>query len=84
MLKANQYSSRCPSCGAKTYSAIYLTPKETLVAERLLNAEPRLYKSIAFDLGLSVSTVKIHLWNLFKKFKVHSKADLMEAYRKWR
>ena len=52
-----------------------LTPREREVVEAVLDNQPN--KVIARNLGLEVSTVKMHRANAFAKLGVHSPAELI-------
>jgi DNA-binding CsgD family transcriptional regulator len=56
-----------------------LTPREIAVL-RLLEGN-YLHKTIAGQLGVSLHTVHVHIRNIYRKLRVHSRA---EAVRKWR
>jgi len=64
--------------------SIKLTQRERDLCEALDNNPLLGYKLIAYGLGVEMPTLKTHLWHLFKKFNVHSKKQLIEAYKKWR
>jgi FixJ family two-component response regulator len=55
-----------------------LTVRERQVMEGV--AHGRLNKQIAFDLGISEITVKVHRGNLMRKLRAHSIADLVRAW----
>lgn len=56
-----------------------LTPRERKVLDML--AQGLLYKEIAQQEGLSISTVKAHIHNIYKKLHVGSKEEALEKYR---
>lgn len=51
------------------------SPREQTVLDLLLNGKEN--KIIAYELGLTEATIKLHLRNLFKKFGVHSRLQLV-------
>jgi FixJ family two-component response regulator len=55
-----------------------LTPREREVLHRL--ARGRLNKQIAFDLGISEVTVKLHRGNVMRKMEVASIGELIRAW----
>ena len=55
-----------------------LTPRERQVMREV--AHGRLNKQIAFDLGISVVTVKLHRGNAMKKMQATSVGDLVRAW----
>ena len=50
-----------------------LTPRETEMVRKL--ADGKVYKQIAIDLDLRVSTVRTHLYNTYKKLGVADRAQ---------
>lgn len=56
-----------------------LTPRELEIIRRLQQGEAS--KIIAFGLGLSEGTVKVHLNNIFRKLQVGSRSELMSLSR---
>ena len=60
-----------------------LTPRETEMVQKL--GAGKLYKQIAADLGLSVSTVRTHLYNTYRKLDVADRAQavLLATSRGW-
>ncbi|MBP7449734.1 MAG: response regulator transcription factor [Flavobacteriales bacterium] len=56
-----------------------LTPREQSVLDML--AEGHLYKEIAQQEGLSISTVKAHIHSIYKKLHVGSKEEALVKYR---
>lgn len=57
-----------------------LTERETQVAELIVKGMPN--KLIADNLHLSMSTVKIHNANIFRKLRVHSRLEVVEKLTK--
>lgn len=57
--------------------AAKLSPVEQRVLERL--ARGLLYKEVAQDLGMSLSTVRTHVWHIYRKLQAHNRT---EAIRK--
>ena len=60
-----------------TNLAATLSPAEQSVLERL--ARGRLYKEVADDLRMATSTVRTHVWHIYRKLHVHNRT---EAIRK--
>ncbi len=56
-----------------------LTPREHKVLDML--AQGMLYKEIAQQEGLSISTVKAHIHNIYKKLHVGTREEALEKYR---
>ncbi|MBP7407800.1 MAG: response regulator transcription factor [Flavobacteriales bacterium] len=56
-----------------------LTPREKKVLDQL--AQGLLYKEIAQQEGLSISTVKSHIHSIYKKLHVGSKEEALEKYK---
>ena len=54
----------------------YLSPREREVMERIVSGQ--LNKQVALDLGISVGTVKVHRFNVMRKMRADSFADLVE------
>ncbi len=50
-----------------------LTPQETELLKLIVGGHS--YKTAAFKLGISVSTVSFHLQNIYNKLQVHSKTE---------
>lgn len=50
-----------------------LTEQETRILKMLVDGHH--YKSAAFELGISTSTVSFHLKNIYEKLQVHSKSE---------
>ncbi len=59
--------SASPSAGDQ------LSPMEQGVLERL--ARGLLYKEVAEDLQVSVSTVRTHVWHIYRKLQVHNRTE---------
>ena len=57
-----------------------LTPREQKILDLL--AQGLLYKEIAQQEGLSISTVKAHIHSIYKKLHVGSREEAMEKYGK--
>lgn len=55
-----------------------LTAREHGVLKKILDGKPN--KSIAYDLGISEKTDKIHLQHLYRKLGVHRRVDLLKAF----
>lgn len=68
-----------PSTGTPTEHET-LTPRETKVLDLL--AQGLLYKEIAQQEGLSISTVKAHIHSIYKKLHVGSREEAVERYGK--
>jgi DNA-binding NarL/FixJ family response regulator len=56
-----------------------LSPGEQSVLERL--ARGLLYKEAAQELGISVSTVRTHVWHIYRKLQVHNRTEAILKYR---
>jgi FixJ family two-component response regulator len=54
----------------------YLTPREREVMERIVSGQ--LNKQAALDLGITENTVKVHRFNVMRKMRADSFADLVE------
>jgi FixJ family two-component response regulator len=57
-----------------------LTPRERQVLAKV--AQGRLNKQIAFDLGISAVTVKLHRGNVMRKMQAASVGELIRAWEK--
>jgi PAS domain S-box-containing protein len=71
---------------AYTYSERFfepfgLTAREQAVARRLISGS--IYKEIASELGLSLSTVRTHTMSLYRKMNIHSRDELVDLVRCW-
>lgn len=62
---------------AETVAALRLTPRESDVLSRLVEADTE--AGIAEDLGVSPHTVRTHVKNLYAKLQVHSRAQAVRA-----
>ena len=51
----------------------YLTEQETRILRMLVDGHH--YKTAAYELGISTSTVSFHLKNIYEKLQVHSKTE---------
>lgn len=58
------------------FSNLGLTPREKAVGKYLVSGH--LYKEIAFDLGISLSTVRTLAQRLYRKLKIHTKNELVD------
>ncbi len=58
---------------ASPSAADQLSPMEQGVLERL--ARGLLYKEVAEDLRVSVSTVRTHVWHIYRKLQVHNRTE---------
>jgi DNA-binding NarL/FixJ family response regulator len=56
-----------------------MTPREAAVLELLRRGLPN--KLIAYRLGMSISTVKVHVHNIIRKLKVHNRTEVAVAAR---
>jgi len=54
----------------------YLTPREREVMERIVSGQ--LNKQVALDLGITEGTIKVHRFNVMRKMRAASFADLVE------
>lgn len=50
-----------------------LTPQEAILLK--LITEGHSYKTAAYELGISISTISFHLQNIYNKLQVHSKSE---------
>jgi len=67
---------------AGTFFAAYgLTERELAVAKLLLSGS--IYKEIAFELGISLSTVRTHTMSLYRKLGIHSREELAALVNRW-
>jgi two-component system nitrate/nitrite response regulator NarL len=55
-----------------------LTEREHEVLKKVLDGKAN--KTIAYELGISEKTVKIHLQNVYRKLGVHRRVDLLKAF----
>ena len=58
-----------------------LTSKEKEIAR--LIADGKTDKEIAAELNISTGTVAVHNKNLYKKLKIHSRAELIKKSGRW-
>jgi PAS domain S-box-containing protein len=63
------------------FSPYGLTERERSVARRLIAGS--IYKEIAFDLGISLSTVRTHAMSLYRRMGIHSKDELFDLALRW-
>ncbi|MBK9146424.1 MAG: response regulator transcription factor [Flavobacteriales bacterium] len=68
-----------PSASAASNEHEALTPREQKVLDML--AQGLLYKEIAQQEGLSISTVKAHIHSVYKKLHVGSREEAVERYK---
>jgi DNA-binding NarL/FixJ family response regulator len=68
-----------PTNTGPVYEHEALTPREKSVLDML--AQGLLYKEIAQQEGLSISTVKAHIHSIYKKLHVGSKEEALQRYR---
>lgn len=54
-------------------SDVHLTEQERKILKML--TEGHHYKTVAFDLNISISTVSFHIKNIYEKLQVHSKSE---------
>lgn len=66
------------SVSAMSMKKYHLTVREREILNHLLKGAK--YKDIADDLAISLSTVKTHIENIYKKMKVSSRAQLMKIF----
>ncbi|MGL3820157.1 response regulator transcription factor [Sphingopyxis sp. R3-92] len=76
--KAQRASSRVVQFHVDRYAT--LTPRESQVMREV--ARGRLNKQIAYDLGISEITVKLHRSNVMKKMQAASVGELIRAWEK--
>ena len=55
-----------------------ITPREEDVLKLL--AKGLLYKEVADQLGISVKTMKKHIYNIYEKMHVHSKVEAVNKF----
>lgn len=58
-----------------------LTDREQAVAKRLITGA--MYKEIAFDLGISLPTVRTHTMSLYRKMDIHARDELVRRAQAW-
>ena len=58
---------------------VKLSPKETATLEALLDGDSE--KQVAARLQLSTATVHQHVTSIYRKFRVHSRAELMAHHQ---
>jgi len=56
-----------------------LSPMEQNVLQRL--ARGLLYKEVAHDLKISVSTVRTHVWHIYQKVQVHNRTEAVLKFQ---
>jgi FixJ family two-component response regulator len=54
----------------------YLSPREREVMDRIVSGQ--LNKQVALDLGIPEGTIKVHRFNVMRKMRADSFADLVE------
>jgi PAS domain S-box-containing protein len=62
-------------------SSYGLTSRELAVAKSL--ASGLIYKEIAYELGISLSTVRTHTMSLYRKIGIHSREELVDLANSW-
>lgn len=60
------------------WNAAILPNRQHEIMERIV--EGKLYKEIAFDLGISIHTVEKHVQYIFKKFGFHNRTEAAVAW----
>jgi DNA-binding NarL/FixJ family response regulator len=70
---ARQVVSVFRKSSVKTSSASKLSPSEQKVLQLL--ARGYLYKEVADNLTISVSTVRTHVWHIYRKLHVHNRTE---------
>jgi PAS domain S-box-containing protein len=63
------------------FSPYGLTERERAVALRLIAGS--IYKEIAFELDISLSTVRTHTMSLYRKMGIHSREELVDLGMRW-
>jgi PAS domain S-box-containing protein len=58
-----------------------LTEREQSVAKLLIRGS--IYKEIAYELGVSLSTVRTHTMSLYRKMGIHSREEIVDLARSW-
>jgi DNA-binding CsgD family transcriptional regulator len=64
--------------GDSNYAAVELSARQLEIVNRIL--EGRTPKSIAFELGLSIYTIREHLSTIYEKFEVCGRDELMACF----
>jgi DNA-binding NarL/FixJ family response regulator len=57
-----------------------LSPIEQSVLQKL--ARGLLYKEVAGEMGISISTVRTHVWHIYRKLQVHNRTEAILRYQK--
>jgi PAS domain S-box-containing protein len=69
------------SFNESVFSSYGLTSRELAVAKSL--ASGLIYKEIAYELGISLSTVRTHTMSLYRKIGIHSREELVDLANSW-
>lgn len=56
-----------------------LTKREQSVAQSIIKGNS--YKIISYELNISLDTVRMHIRNIYKKFQINSKAELINVFK---
>ena len=62
------------------FKEFQITEREQDVAKLVLNGKSN--QAIADELFITISTVKMHVYNIYKKFKVNKRADFIKLLEK--
>lgn len=62
----------------KKQTDVHLTPKETEVLRLLIDGGT--YKGIAYDLNISINSLRYHVKNIYKKLHVNARSQLMKMH----
>jgi PAS domain S-box-containing protein len=81
MIEVESLISSTFFCSEEFFSSYGLTDRERSVARRLVSGS--IYKEIAFELGISLSTVRTHTMSLYRKMAIHSRAELIDMAYSW-
>jgi PAS domain S-box-containing protein len=69
------------TCDDALFVPYRLTDRERAVARRLVGG--LIYKEIASDLGISLSTVRTHTMSIYRKMEIHARAELVDLVHSW-
>ncbi len=69
------YEYRIMNTDSISFLSILSTTEKKVFDELLLG---KFNKEIASDLGMSINTVKVHIYNIFKKLKINSRIEIFK------
>lgn len=75
----DRMNNKSPDSFAEFDQEVYLTKKETIVLQWLATGMEN--KEIAAELGVSINTVKTHIYHIYSKLHVHNRMDAIERAR---